>query len=298
MAIQYGTTGPDTINGSAENDTLYGWAEGGNANSPSGDDTLNGGGGDDTLYGGTDNDTLRGGSLVGEGRQGTDTLVGGTGNDTYAIVDADTDIIIEDSNAGVDTVFHYLYSRNTLNYTLPDNVENLKIQLVRFPDNASIVINGNAADNNIEVDYGGGGTIFGADGNDTLLSGGSMDGGAGDDLLDCTITNSNVTGGAGLDVFSFRFVSGSIPKITDFSVVDTIDVFASGFGGGLTNGAVIKPDQLVFGATAADANDRFIYNQDTGALFFDVDGIGGKDQQQFATLSPNLQLTNNNIYVV
>ncbi|MBE9139178.1 hypothetical protein IQ254_18585 [Nodosilinea sp. LEGE 07088] len=37
------------------------------------------------------------------------------------------------------------------------------------------------------------------------------------------------------------------------------------------------------GAAAADASDRFIYNNN-GALLFDVDGAGGAAQVQIATL--------------
>ncbi|MEH2366558.1 calcium-binding protein [Nostoc sp.] len=71
----FGTTNPDTINGSSGNDTIVGWASGGNANSASGNDILNGLAGNDSLAGGTANDSLSGGD-------GNDTLDGGTGNDT------------------------------------------------------------------------------------------------------------------------------------------------------------------------------------------------------------------------
>ncbi|MBG1268855.1 calcium-binding protein [Nostoc sp. WHI] len=75
MAFIFGTTGPDTRNGTAANDTIVGWASGGDANSTSGNDTLNGLAGNDSLAGGTLNDSLSGGD-------GNDTLDGGTGNDT------------------------------------------------------------------------------------------------------------------------------------------------------------------------------------------------------------------------
>ncbi|MEH2287293.1 calcium-binding protein [Nostoc sp.] len=71
----FGTTNPDTINGSSGNDTIVGWASGGNANSTSGNDVLNGLAGNDSLAGGTANDSLSGGD-------GNDTLDGGTGNNT------------------------------------------------------------------------------------------------------------------------------------------------------------------------------------------------------------------------
>ncbi len=77
MAFIFGTTGPDTRNGTSGNDTIVGWASGGDANSTSGNDTLNGLAGNDSLAGGTANDSLNGGD-------GNDTLDGGTGNDTLA----------------------------------------------------------------------------------------------------------------------------------------------------------------------------------------------------------------------
>ncbi|MFN6476847.1 calcium-binding protein [Nostoc sp. DedQUE07] len=73
--MAFGTTNPDTINGSSGNDTIVGWANGGNANTASGNDILNGLAGNDSLAGGTANDSLSGGD-------GNDTLDGGTGNDT------------------------------------------------------------------------------------------------------------------------------------------------------------------------------------------------------------------------
>ena len=61
-----GTSGNDTITGTAADDVIYGLA---------GNDSLSGEGGSDTLYGDEGNDTLSGGA-------GDDTLNGGAGNDT------------------------------------------------------------------------------------------------------------------------------------------------------------------------------------------------------------------------
>ncbi len=134
---------------------------------------------------------------------------------------------------------------------------------------------------------GGNDYLSGGDGNDTL------DGGYGSDTL---------TGGAGADSFSFYPPSQGIDNITDFVVADdaisvSADAFNNfNFGGGLTAGAII-PEQFVIGRAAGDASDRFIYNQNTGALFFDADGTGATEQVQFASLSTGLAMTNADILV-
>ena len=144
--------------------------------------------------------------------------------------------------------------------------------------------------------------LEGGDGNDTLNGGRGTDtllGGAGDDSLDGGGGFDRLIGGTGADHFVFQSVSEGRDNITDFSVVDdTIDVFAAGFGGGLSAGAAITPDQFTLGSAADNASERFIYNKSKGALFFDVDGIGGTGQVQFASLTAGLDMTNNDIFVV
>jgi Ca2+-binding RTX toxin-like protein len=60
----------------------------------------------------------------------------------------------------------------------------------------------------------------------------------------------------------------------------------------------ISAGEFVIGTAAQDANDRIIYDSNTGALFYDNDGVGGNAQVQFATLSPGLGLTNLDFLVV
>jgi peptidase M10/serralysin-like protein/Big-like domain-containing protein/matrixin len=115
----------------------------------SADNTLTGNGGNDTLYGGSGNDTLNGGT-------GNDTMVGGTGNDTY-YVDSLSDVVIENSGEGTDTVYVTVSG-----YTLAANVE-----IGRIAVTTGATLTGNALDN----------TLYGNSGNDTL------DGGAGTDKV-------------------------------------------------------------------------------------------------------------------
>jgi Ca2+-binding RTX toxin-like protein len=123
----------------------------------------------------------------------------------------------------------------------------------------------------------------GESGNDLLI------GGAGSDRL---------RGGAGADRFCFFNLSEGIDIITDFNVVDdTISLSRAGFGGTLTAGAAISGAQFRLGSAAGDNSDRFIYNRNTGALFFDADGTGSSAQTQIAQLQAGLGLTHQDIVV-
>ncbi|NEP56688.1 MAG: hypothetical protein F6K31_06640 [Symploca sp. SIO2G7] len=57
-------------------------------------------------------------------------------------------------------------------------------------------------------------------------------------------------------------------------------------------------DAFTIGSAATKASDRFIYNDTTGALFFDPDGTGALAQVQFAQLSGGVALTHSDIFVV
>ncbi|AFZ28724.1 Hemolysin-type calcium-binding region [Gloeocapsa sp. PCC 7428] len=166
MAIIQGTPGNDTLVGTRFADTIYGLA---------GNDFLLGLADNDTLYGGSSNDTLDGGV-------GIDSLIGGRGNDVY-VVNNLNDKVIETANAEIDTV------RSSVNYTLPNHVENLTLTGNRNINGAGNVlanqIIGNSGNNFL---YGGTGidTLYGGAGNDTLDGGSDNDilyGGDGNDAL-------------------------------------------------------------------------------------------------------------------
>ena len=61
---------------------------------------------------------------------------------------------------------------------------------------------------------------------------------------------------------------------------------------------MLNADAFHIGATAADAEDRIIYNSGTGALSFDADGTGGGGAIKFAQLTAGLALTNADFVVV
>jgi Ca2+-binding RTX toxin-like protein len=126
----------------------------------------------------------------------------------------------------------------------------------------------------------------GTNGNDVLL-GTSLS-----DVLSGGLGNDTLTGGASGDSFSFANPNEKIDTITDFAPgIDYLLVSASGFGGGLVAGDLISSAQFILGTAATNASQRFIYNSTSGALLFDSDGNGSIAAIQFATLSPNLALT-------
>jgi Ca2+-binding RTX toxin-like protein len=171
--------------------------------------------GNDRLIGNSADNILNGGA-------GADTMLGGLGNDTY-YVDNAGDVVTENVNAGVDTV----YARSS--YTLTDNVENLILTGVAAINGTGNILNnqlvGNTASNTLNGGAGNdlldGGVsdvynlgivdvLIGGAGNDTFLArgffgAGYYNGGADTDLLDFSQSDSYTAGrrsaeGAGVKV--------------------------------------------------------------------------------------------------
>jgi Ca2+-binding RTX toxin-like protein len=109
--------------------------------------------------------------------------------------------------------------------------------------------------------------------------------------------NDTLTGGNGGDSFVFNNITEGIDTITDFGGGDRIEISASGFGGNLTANAVLDQSQFVLGSAASNINHRFIYNNSTGDLFFDPDGIGTIAQQKLAILTGAPSLSAIDIFV-
>ncbi|MDJ0679102.1 MAG: hypothetical protein QNJ18_04480 [Xenococcaceae cyanobacterium MO_167.B52] len=156
-----------------------------------------GSGGDNLIIGNSGNNHLDGGD-------NNDTLIGGDGDDTYYLDDKD-DIIIEEADAGIDSVVidFYYSSDESDEFILGEHLENLILE------GEHEIGTGNALANHIT-------------GNDehNLLKGE-----AGDDTLSGDWGNDTLIGGVGADtfVFSSRYeVSYSyiFDTITDFSAAD------------------------------------------------------------------------------
>ncbi len=257
--ILIATDASETVTGTSGVDFLPGLG---------GNDVINGLGSNDTLEGGAGADTLDGGA-------GVDTMRGGSGNDTY-VVDSAGDLTIEGAGAsGIDLVL------SSVTRSLGANLEKLKLSgataINGTGNTLANVLTGNSLAN----------TLSGLSGADKLIGGGGADrlyGGGGLDTL---------TGGNGADKFVFNIAptAASQDNITDFNAAaDTIQIASAAFAG-IGGPGVLLADAFHLGGSAADANDRIIYDQASGTLWFDADGFGGAAQIQFATLTNNAALT-------
>jgi Ca2+-binding RTX toxin-like protein len=245
-----------------------------------GNDYLAGGNGKDTLNGGNGNDYLKGydGVDVLNGGAGNDTLdggvdttsvdqfEGGTGDDAYGIYNSNT-VIIENSNEGNDTVW------TQVNYTLTVNIE--RMYLV-----GAITGTGNNEDNTIYGHDSASHTIYGLGGND-IISGG--------------IGSDNIWGGAGDDTFIINSPYEGIDKINDFGDGnDRLLLSAAGFG---IAAGFLASAKFTTGTAATTVDQRFIYDNASGDLFFDADGLGGSTQVKMAQLLSKPNLTSNNFFL-
>ncbi len=255
---------------------------------------LKGGRGHDLLKGGSGNDLLEGdnGNDLLNSRVGSDTLRGGTGDDLFEGGENADEL---DGGSGSDTA-SYVTSALGVSINLTTGVAKGNLSTNTHADGDTLTLIENITGSK-EADILIGNTV----GN--ILSGqgdnDSISGGSGNDLLSGGAGIDRLTGGVGDDAFVFEFKTEGRDTLTDFLIADdTIQVLKAGFGGGLTAGKVITAAQFRIGAAAVDVSDRFIYNKNTGALLFDVDGSNKTAPVQFAQLSTGLAMTNADIFVV
>lgn len=286
MIHAIGTPNSEAILGSEGNDFINGMA---------GDDVLYGLGGNDQLFGELGNDYLDGGF-------GDDYMSGGLGNDSYS-VDSLHDEVIERVGEGIDQI------DAQISFSLEDAPEVENLVLRGFYD---LNGEGNRLDNYM-VGNEGDNEIKGGLGNDQLIGGGGADtliGGDGADTLTGGLGSDTLRGGAGGDRFLFLGPDEGADRITDFSRQqgDKILLSSETFAVRMftpRQADLSLPIQLdsrlfVLGNSAQDRNDRLIYNQQNGKLFYDPDGTGSRAKVHLATLtgSPSLAASDFGVIVV
>ncbi|HEX8640483.1 MAG TPA: M10 family metallopeptidase C-terminal domain-containing protein [Allosphingosinicella sp.] len=150
-----------------------------------------------------------------------------------------------------------------------------------------------------DIVLGGGGsdTIYGGTGSDHLKGESGNDrieGGAGHDRIEGGAGKDVLLGGTGVDRFYIAEMgTAHADRILDFAPADDTILLSrsvfKAFGGTgvdpLASGAFYK------GTAAHDADDRIIYDQATGKLFYDADGIGGGAAVLFAAVNAGTELT-------
>jgi Ca2+-binding RTX toxin-like protein len=170
--------------------------------------------------------------------------------------------------------------------------------LVAVTDVAGKSISGSKSRDTLRAAEGGESTVRGGKNKDVLLGTDwdeHLDGGKGKDKLFGGNGRDTLDGGRHKDLLvggphadSFRFTTklgkGNIDKIKDFSpyydrIELDIEVFPTMKVGFLAATA------FHVGSKAADADDRIIYNLNSGALFYDRDGDGPARKIKFAVLA-------------
>ncbi len=194
-----------------------------------------------------------------DGAAGNDTIIGAVGADVLIGGDG-VDLLSFEDNSG--TVFvNLLTGQGFNNAAQGDTFEGFEDVIGGLFDDTLIGDNG-------------ANRLDGAMGADTLVGNGGAD----------TFVFAHAPGAA--SGFAHLNAGANVDTIYDFaSGEDTLEINAGAFGGGLSAGG-LAAGAFVMGSAAGDADDRFVYSQATGELFFDADGNGAGAQVLMAIL-PN-----------
>ncbi|WP_173510843.1 calcium-binding protein [Sinorhizobium psoraleae] len=239
----------------------------------------------DTIVGSSAANFLRGGagndSINGAG--GSDEMRGGQGNDTY-FVNSTGDIVDEsaDGGAGADTVRSFISFNLSSATAVRGSVEHLALL-----GTSNISGTGNSLNNILSGNSGNNG----------------LNGAAGNDLINGGLGNDSLTGSTGLDTFFFNTAlnaTTNVDTINSFIVADDTIRLENAIFSAILGTGTLTAAQFVKNTTglAADANDRIIYESDTGKLLYDSNGNAAGGSVHFATIGTNLALTAADFFIV
>ncbi|MDW6025287.1 calcium-binding protein [Mesorhizobium sp. BAC0120] len=191
------------------------------------------------------------------GTAGADVMKGLGGNDTYHVNHAG-DKVVEAAGGGTDKVL----SSVSWKLTPGSHVEVLATENAK--GTTKIDLTGNELSQQIIGNLGAN----------------YIDGKGGSDVL---------TGGRGADhfVFSTALGNGNVDRITDFWAHDDTIVLDHTVFKALGNTGKLAKSAFVYDTSgvAHDANDRIMYETDTGKLYYDADGSGPTPAVHFADLT-------------
>ena len=220
-----------------------------------------------TIVGNSGGNTISGGN-------GADVMEGKDGNDVY-IVDNAGDKVIETATGGIDMV------QSIVSF----NMSGLYVEMLVLAGSYGVNGTGNGLANTM-IGNGSANILSGADGDDVIFGRGG---------------NDTLKGGAGADSFYFDAplnAATNVDRLSDFSVADdtilldrTVFTFVGPDG-------TLAASAFQTGSSAADADDRIVYDSATGRIFYDADGSGGEAAILFAEVKAGTALTNLDFLVV
>lgn len=215
-----------------------------------------------------------------DGGAGADRMTGGGGDDVY-IVDNKADVTLESADAGIDR------AQSSVSVTLRANLENLGLTgaaAVNGTGNALANAIGGNAGSNILIGLAGADRLTGGDGADQLHGGGG---------------NDRLTGGEGMDRFFFDSrpsQAGGWDAILDFTAADDSIFLDHADFASIAVGR-LAPSAFHKGAAAAGAEDRIIYDDASGQLFYDADGSGAGQAILFAVIDRGADISNTDFVI-
>jgi Ca2+-binding RTX toxin-like protein len=233
----------------------------------------------ENVQGGSANDMLVGDGQANElrGQGGLDILRGGGGNDVL------------DGGSGILDWADYIDKTAAVSVTL------------NGATNAVVTVGGVAEGTlrNIE-------NVQGGSANDMLVGDGQANelrGQGGDDVLAGGAGNDILLGGVGGDQFVFNTAlnaATNVDQVTDFNVAADTMVLENAIFTLIAGAGTLTAAQFVANATgtAQDADDRIVYETDTGKLFYDSNGNAAGGATQFAQLAAGLALTNADFFII
>lgn len=143
--------------------------------------------------------------------------------------------------------------------------------------------------------------IYGNGGNDKLIGHPGDDkifGGTGGDVIFGGQDHDELTGGKGNDKFGFNSLL-AIDSDTIFDFKHGADrlIFDHHVFDEYRRPGPVSADDFVLGTAAHDKSDHFIYDKETGNLFYDPDGSGSEDKILMATLDNKANLSASDIFI-
>ena len=132
-----------------------------------------------------------------------------------------------------------------------------------------------------------------------------MEGGGGSDVLNGGLGADDIYGGSGGDGFYFSVLETSANRdiIEDFDHAegDFLAIYSSQFSALASvsgNYLSANPQTFVLGTAATTGQQRIIYDQASGSMWYDDDGVGAHAKVLVATFANNAAVVAGDIFIL